>query len=65
MSSGCVRMNITDVEELFVMVPVGTYVNIKPVEDVPDKLKESFSSTWGIYDILNLAQRKRAQKGEN
>ncbi|MBP6929059.1 MAG: L,D-transpeptidase [Caldisericales bacterium] len=64
-SSGCVRMNITDVEELFVMVPVGTYVNIKPVEDVPDKLKESFSSTWGIYDILNLAQRKRAQKGEN
>ena len=64
-SSGCVRMNIPDVEDLFVKIPVGTKVLIK-ASDVPsERMQECFSSWWGVYDILNLSKRLRQQKGEN
>jgi lipoprotein-anchoring transpeptidase ErfK/SrfK len=64
-SSGCVRMNIPDVEELFDKIPVGTKVLIK-VSEVPTyKMQECFSAWWGVYDILNLSKRLREKKGDN
>lgn len=64
-SSGCVRMNITDVEQLFENIPVGTKVLIKASEVPTTKMQECFSSWWGVYDILNLSRRLRDKKGEN
>lgn len=63
-SSGCVRMNIPDVEELFVKVPIGTPVLIKSDDNFTPKVEEVFSAWWGLYDVINLTKRILTQKGE-
>lgn len=63
-SHGCIRMQITNVEELFPTVERGTPVELRSDPAIPWRLTNSFSSTWGIHNILNLARRTRAEKGE-
>jgi len=63
-SSGCVRMNIPDVEMLFPMVSVGAKVTIKSEDGIPQKLAECFSSWWGVYNVFNIARRIRVSKGD-
>jgi len=64
-SHGCVRMQITNNEELFGYVDLYTPVTIKTDPNIPWRVTESFSAWWGIHNILNLARRRRAQEGEN
>lgn len=64
-SHGCVRMQITNNEELFKSVNLYMPVTIKTDPIIPWRVTESFSAWWGIHNILNLARRRRAQEGEN
>ncbi len=64
-SHGCIRMQITNVEELFPTVERGTPVELRDDPAIPWRVTNAFSSTWGVHNILNLARRTRAEKGDS
>lgn len=63
-SSGCVRMHITDNEKLFPLIEAGMPVKIRTDENIPWRIAESYSSWWGVYDVVSLARRIESQKGD-
>lgn len=63
-SSGCVRMHIPDNEKIYPEFEQGMPVKIRTDETVPWKVSESYSTWWGLYDIVSLARRIESQKGD-
>jgi len=61
-SHGCIRMQITNNETLFPTVEYGTPVEVRSDPNIQWRTTNSFSSWWGIHNILNLARRTRAWK---
>ena len=58
-SHGCIRMQITNVEELFPTVEIGTPVEVRSDPAIAWRQPNSFSSWWGLHNILTLARRTR------